>query len=161
MGLMRALLAALACVLFAGCFDFDSAINDAAGVFLRDFIFNAGFFTDSDGSPGSGRARFVISASNTGQPDGTNPKNPANSPIAITSPGWYTFEHHFHETSGFLAADLSIYDARRTMIHQWIISTGECMYRFGTPTSPVATPPRDNCIALASVPVPLGAAFTW
>ncbi len=44
-------------------FDFDSAINNSAGTFLRDFIFNAGFFNDLTG-PGAGTNRFVISASN-------------------------------------------------------------------------------------------------
>ena len=35
------------------------------------------------------------------------------------------------------------------------ISTGECMYRHGTDTSPVGTPARLKWIASASVPVAL------
>ena len=42
-------------------FDFSSAINNSAGSFRRDFVFNAGFYNDTDAT-GSGN-RFVISAS--------------------------------------------------------------------------------------------------
>jgi hypothetical protein len=38
-----------------------------------------------------------------------------------------------------------------------IISTGVCIYRFGTLTKPAATPAREIWIALASVPVGLEA----
>src|SRR5688572_2680338 len=43
-------------------FDFSSAINTQAGAHRRDFIFNAGFYNDTDGSPGSGTNRFIVSA---------------------------------------------------------------------------------------------------
>jgi hypothetical protein len=112
-------------------FDFDSAINNAAGTFQRDFIFNAGFFDDADGSPGSGTARFVISASHTGQPGCTCAKNPANAPIAIATAGWFTFEHHFHSRAGLLAVDMSIFDAARTLVKTWKLRTTDLISATG------------------------------
>lgn len=102
-------------------FDFSSAINDNNGNFLRDFIFNAGFYNDSDGSPGSGTNRFIISASNNSQPGSAYAKNPARDPFAIDATGWYSFEQHFYENSGFLWVDLSIFDATDTLINSWSI----------------------------------------
>ena len=56
-------------------FDFSSAVSTPAGGHLRDFVFNGGFYNDTDVT-GSG-PRFVISASN----DAAGwPKNPARSP---------------------------------------------------------------------------------
>lgn len=103
-------------------FDFDSAINNSAGTFQRDFIFNAGFYNDSDASPGSGTNRFVISASNNSQPGSAYAKNPGRAPIAISTTGWYTFEHHFYDNAGVLAVDLSIFDAANVLINTWTLS---------------------------------------
>jgi len=104
-------------------FDLSSAINNAAGTFLRDFIFNAGFYDDTDASPGSGTDRFVISASNNSQPGSAFAKNPGNGPIAISTTGWYTFAHHFYENAGFLAADMSITDSSNAVVNTWTITT--------------------------------------
>ena len=103
-------------------FDFDSAINNNLGTFQRDFIFNAGFYNDTDGSPGSGTNRFVISASNNSQPGSAFAKNPGRNPIAISTTGWYTFEHHFYDNSGVLAVDLNIYDAASILVNSWTLS---------------------------------------
>jgi hypothetical protein len=89
---------------------------------LRDFIFNAGFFNDSDGSPGSGTNRFIISASNNSQPGSAYAKNPARGPIAIAQTGWYTFEHYFYDDGGVLAVDMSIYTAGGTLVNSWTLS---------------------------------------
>ncbi len=60
-------------------FDFSSAINNAGGTHLRDFIFNAGFYNSLDlTGPGAGTDRFVISASNNSQPGSAFAKNPGN-----------------------------------------------------------------------------------
>lgn len=104
-------------------FDFDSAINCAAGSYLRDFIFNVGFYHDSDGSPGSGSARFVISASTKSQPDEADSKNPGRAPIAISTTGWYTFEHHFFDHAGLLVVDMSISGATGSLLKTWKIRT--------------------------------------
>jgi hypothetical protein len=102
-------------------FDFSSAINNAAGTFLRDFIFNAGFYNDGTG-PGANTNRFVISASNNSQPGSAYAKNPARDPIAISTTGWYTFEHHFYENAGVLAVDMSILDSSNTLVNSWTLS---------------------------------------
>ena len=104
-------------------FDFDSAINNSLGAFNRDFIFNAGFYNSGDlTGPGAGTDRFVISASNNSQPGSAYAKNPGRSPIAISTTGWYTFEHHFYDNAGVLAVDLSIYDASHLLINSWTLS---------------------------------------
>lgn len=102
-------------------FDFSSAINNAAGTHLRDFIFNAGFYDDATG-PGAGTDRFVISASNNSQPGSAFAKNPAMSPIAISTTGWYTFEHKFYDNAGVLAVDMSIYDSSSALVNAWTLS---------------------------------------
>jgi hypothetical protein len=112
-------------------FDFDSAINNAAGTFLRDFIFHAGFYNHSDGSPGSGSARFVISTSNRGQSGIADPKNPRKSPIAISTTGWYTFAHHFYGHAGLLTVDMSIFDASGAPVNTWTIRTSERIFATG------------------------------
>ena len=102
-------------------FDFSSAINNSLGTHLRDFIFNAGFYNDADG-PGANTNRFVISASNNAQPGDAYAKNPARSPIAISDTGWYTFQTHFYDNLGTLAADLSIYTAADVLVNTWTLS---------------------------------------
>lgn len=105
-------------------FDFSSAINNAAGTHLRDFIFNAGFYNSADlTGPGAGTNRFVISASNNSQPGSAYAKNPAKSPIAIATSGWYTFEHHFYDNAGVLAVDMSIFNSSNSLINTWTLST--------------------------------------
>ena len=104
-------------------FDFDSAVNKQDGTFLRDFIFNAAFFSSTDVTgPGAGTNRFVISASNNSQPGSAYAKNPARDPIAITTSGWYTFEHTFRDDAGVLAVDLQIYDETNALVNSWTLS---------------------------------------
>jgi len=100
-------------------FDFSSAINNALGTHNRDFIFNGGFYNDTDASPGSGTSRFIISASTNSQPSSAFAKNPSNGPIAISTTGWYTFEHHFYDNAGVLAVDMSIKDSSNVLVNSW------------------------------------------
>jgi len=102
-------------------FDFDSAISNSLGGFKRDFIFNGGFYNDATG-PGANTNRFVITASNNSQPSGANARNPDRNPIIIDDTGWYTFQHHFYNNGGVLAADLSIYTAGSTLVNTWTLS---------------------------------------
>src|SRR5688572_25175223 len=81
-------------------FDWSSAINNPNCDHRRDFVFNAGFYTDSD-STGTG-PRFVISASTNATRSGAFPKNPAKMPYTILVEGWYTFEHRFRDSFGVL-----------------------------------------------------------
>lgn len=102
-------------------FDFAAAISNNGGTHKRDFIFNAGFYNDATG-PGANTDRFVVSASNNSQPGSAYAKNPARDPIAISTTGWYTFEHHFYDNAGVLAVDLSIYDSSDALVHSWTLS---------------------------------------
>jgi hypothetical protein len=111
--------------------DFDSAINNSAGNFLRDFIFNGGFYNDSDGSPGSGTNRFIFSASNNSQPGSAFAKNPARDPVAISTTGWYTFEHHFYDNGGVLAVDMSIFDPSNNLVNMWTLTNGDAIAGVG------------------------------
>jgi len=105
-------------------FDFSSAINNASGTFLRDFVFNAGFYNSADVTgPGAGTNRFIISASNNGGRANSFPKNPGRDPFAISSTGWYTFEHHFYENAGVLNVDLSLYEMGGSLLHSWTLGT--------------------------------------
>ena len=105
-------------------FDFSSAINTAAGGHLRDFIFNAGFYGSTDVTgPGGGTDRFVISASNGSQPNNAYAKDPGRNPIAISTTGWYTFEHHFYNNGGTLAVDMKILNASNVLLNTWTLSS--------------------------------------
>ncbi len=102
-------------------FDFSSAINNPSGAFRRDFVFNAGCYTDSV-APGSGN-RFVISASNNAGRGNSFPKNPGRDPFVISSSGWYAFQHRFYDNgSGILAVDLSILDSNGNVLKTWTLS---------------------------------------
>jgi hypothetical protein len=102
-------------------FDWTSAIGTPQCNHRRDFVFNAGFYTDMD-STGAG-PRFVISASNNAGRSSSFPKNPGRDPFSISVEGWYTFEHRFRDNgSGVLAVDLTIKDALGTPLHTWTLS---------------------------------------
>jgi hypothetical protein len=101
-------------------FDWSSAINKPDGTHRRDFVFNAGFYTDTDAT-GSG-PRFVISASTNATRSGAFPKNPGRDPFAITTTGWYTFEHRFYNAGlGVLAVDLRITTLGGAPVHTWTL----------------------------------------
>ena len=101
-------------------FDWSSAIGTPGCDPRRDFVFNAGFYTDTD-TTGSG-PRFVISASNNATRSGAFPKNPGRDPFTITVEGWYTFEHRFRNNAGVLAVDLTIKNAAGLPLHMWTLS---------------------------------------
>jgi hypothetical protein len=102
-------------------FDWSSAISTPAGTHRRDFVFNAGFYNDTDATESS--PRFVISASNNATRSGAFPKNPGRDPFSITATGWYTFEHHFYKIAGsVLAVDLRITELDGTVLKTWTLS---------------------------------------
>jgi len=104
-------------------FDYDSSITTSAGSFLRDFVFNAGFYDSGDNTgAGAGTNRFVISASNNSQPGSAYAKNPAKDPIAIDASGWYTFQQDFTDDAGSLAVIMSILDSGGGLVHQWTLN---------------------------------------
>jgi len=102
-------------------FDFTSAISNISdGNHLRDFIFSGGFYNSADNDgPGGGSDRFVFSASNNSP---GWPRNPARDPFAITTGGWYTFEHHFYDDGGALRVDMNILTSGGALANQWSLS---------------------------------------
>jgi hypothetical protein len=101
-------------------FDWDSAIGTPDCGHRRDFVFNAGFYTDID-MTGAG-PRFVISASNNAGRGSSFPKNPGRMPISIVDEGWFTFEHRFRDQGGVLAVDLTIRDSANVVRGTWTLS---------------------------------------
>ena len=102
-------------------FDWSSAIGTPDCAHRRDFVFNAGFYTDTD-STGSG-PRFVISASNNATRSGAFPKNPGRMPYTVTTEGWYTFEHRFRDNgSAVLAVDLTLKNSVGVPLMMWTLS---------------------------------------
>jgi hypothetical protein len=105
-------------------FDWTSAVNTPQCGHRRDFVFNAGFYTDTDSLTGAG-PRFVISASNNAGRANSFPKNPGRDPFTIYVEGWYTFEHRFRDNGGgVLAVDLTIRDhLTGAPLHMWTLTT--------------------------------------
>ena len=105
-------------------FDWTSAVNTPQCGHRRDFVFNAGFYTDTDLLTGAG-PRFVISASNNAGRANSFPKNPGRDPFTIYAEGWYTFEHRFYAVppapGGVLRVDLTIKKAG-VPLHTWTLS---------------------------------------
>ena len=102
-------------------FDWTSAIGTPQCGHRRDFVFNAGFYTDLV-APGAG-PRFVISASNNAGRSNSFPKNPGRMPYVINVEGWYTFEHRFRDNgAGVLAVDLTIKNAAGVLQMMWTLS---------------------------------------
>jgi len=106
-------------------FDWTSAVNTPQCGHRRDFVFNAGFYTDTDMMTGAG-PRFVISASNNAGRGNSFPKNPGRDPFTIHAEGWYTFEHRFYAVpptaGGVLRVDLTIKNAAGMPLHTWTLS---------------------------------------
>jgi hypothetical protein len=102
-------------------FDWSSAIGTPTCGHRRDFVFNAGFYTDTD-TTGAG-PRFVISASTNAGRGSSFPKNPGRMPYTINVEGWYTFEHRFRDNgAGVLAVDLTIKNAAGVPLMMWTLS---------------------------------------
>ena len=107
-------------------FDWTSAVSTPNCAHRRDFVFNAGFYTDTDSTGGG--PRFVISASNNTGRGNSFPKNPGRDPFPIFVEGWYTFEHRFYAVpptpGGQLFVDLTIKHAlTNTPLHMWTLTT--------------------------------------
>jgi hypothetical protein len=102
-------------------FDWSSAINMPDCEHRRDFVFNAGFYKDTDAT-GSG-PRFVISASNNADRPNAFPKDPGRMPYTVSVEGWYRFEHRFRDTGmGVLAVDLTLKNSGGVPLMMWTLS---------------------------------------
>ena len=105
-------------------FDWDSAVSDSSGAFLRDFVFNAGCYTSPE-------PHFTISAGMNAGRGSSYPANPDHDPFTISTSGWYTFKHRFHNDGGVLAVELSIADAGGSVLHTWTLSAGDAIAGVG------------------------------
>jgi hypothetical protein len=104
-------------------FDWDVALQDNTGNFVRDFVFNGGYY-DQTSMTGSG-PRFVFSAGNNAGRPNSYPEDPSHDPFAITTSGWYTFQHHFQDDNGVLRVDMTILDANGNVEKTWTINSGD------------------------------------
>jgi hypothetical protein len=103
-------------------FDWISAINNNAGGFLRDFVFNVGEMPDgfhiqtSTNSTRSGANPFFPC------PSPNTPPNTCRPPVVISTSGWYTFRHTFRDNAGNLAVDFDIFlhGSSTPVLHQTI-----------------------------------------
>ena len=91
--------------------DWISAINNNAGTFLRDFVFNigttpTGYIVQS--STNSGRSGANPN-SPCPSPNSANPPNTCRPPVLINNSGWYTFRHTFRDSAGTLTVDFDIF----------------------------------------------------
>ena len=102
-------------------FDWSSAVSTSDCGFLRDFVFNVGFYigTQTCTIGGDRGARFLINGSTNASRSGANPCAP--SAIAVTSSGWYTFTHRFTERDGVLVGTLTVQGAG--VSQSWTLST--------------------------------------
>jgi hypothetical protein len=92
--------------------DYSVALNDNSlpnPGFVQDFVFNMGFYDDASTNPGASSRRFIISGSNNANRPGADPANQARSPVAVTAPGWYIFQHKFYPEGNNLYANLTMF----------------------------------------------------
>jgi len=104
-------------------FDFSSAINKPDGSFLRDFVFNVGFYSDGTTGPGAGNDRFIVSTGNNAGRGNSYPSDPGHDPIAIETTGWYTFQDTFLDNGGVLNVQMDILDASNTVVDSWTLGS--------------------------------------
>jgi uncharacterized protein YkwD len=123
-------------------YDWDSAINDQAGAFRRDFVFNVGTPqspTETTTDPGY-YANASTNAFRSGAfpentcPSPADPPNGCRQPVKIRQSGWYTFVHYFHvvtiASSRYLAVDMLILRGNAVVAH-WTIYDKDDVASFG------------------------------
>jgi len=118
-------------------FDFSSAINNATGTFLRDFVFNAGTARSIPADPSGWYINASTNAFRSGAfPQNTCPapstgSNSCRAPLRVTTSGWYTFRHTFRADSGALAVDMDVLNAGGGTLASWTIYSGDAMATVG------------------------------
>jgi hypothetical protein len=103
-------------------FDWDSALSDANGNFLQDYIFNAGTVPAGGDLCGLATApHFTIAASFNSQRGSAFPQNPAFNPQCIAVSGWYTFRHTFlPDSQGNLEVDMDILNSSGATVASYV-----------------------------------------
>lgn len=117
-------------------FDWDTAIQDTSLGFLSDYVFNAGTIPTGfviGASPNAGRSS-TFPSNPCPNPGPTTPPNVCRTPAIITTSGWYTFRHSFHDDgSGKLAVDMTILDSSSNTVASWTIYQGFNVSNVGGP----------------------------
>ncbi|HVT29976.1 MAG TPA: PEP-CTERM sorting domain-containing protein [Lacipirellulaceae bacterium] len=104
-------------------FNYISAVSKTDGSHLRDFAFVVGGYTSSDlTGPGAGTDRFIVNGQTNSGRSSSYPKDPSKSPVAVSTAGWYTFEHVFSDNAGVLSVDLNLYDPGNSLVSTWTLS---------------------------------------
>lgn len=98
--------------------DLSSAINNSDGDFLRDFVFNVGFYDDARPVGTANTDRFLINTGNNASAD--TPVSNAGA-VAIEDTGWYTFEHRFFDNGGVLNTQFNVFDSSDVLVNSWIL----------------------------------------
>jgi hypothetical protein len=116
-------------------FDYSSAINNAAGDFLRDFGFNVATGPDPTGNvPCTG---WIATAGTNVNRTGASPYNPAFTPQCISNPGWYTFKHTFYAEGNNLKVRMEIIPVgSATATATWTVTSGDLIVT-GDPSTSV------------------------
>jgi len=114
-------------------FDFSSAINDAGGSFLQDYVFNVGTGDPNQPNPCSSPAGgFVVAASTNAFRSGASPYDPGHDPFCVATSGWYTFKHTFKDVGGSLQVLMQILPAGSNVpLHSWTITPGHAITELG------------------------------
>ena len=88
-------------------FDYSSALNPIGAGFLQDFIFHV--------SKDSSQNQLLVGGSNNTNFDPRQDLENLNS-YAVSTSGWYIFEHAFRNDGGALVGDLNLYDAGENLL---------------------------------------------
>lgn len=90
-------------------FDFSVAANGSDNLHQRDFIFHVGRVADG---------RLLVNADNNTYGGGVPNQFVlmGGTPYAVTTAGWYTFQHIFYEDGGVLAVDMNLIDAQGNVL---------------------------------------------
>jgi len=105
-------------------FDYTSAVNNAAGGFMRDFGFNVATGPDLHGNLTC--TGWIATAGNNVNRSGADAYNPAFNPQCIPDSGWYTFKHTFYADGNNLKALMEIVDVDTSaVVADWIVTSGD------------------------------------
>jgi hypothetical protein len=116
-------------------FDYSSAINNAAGGFLRDFGFNVATGPDPNGNLTC--TGWIATAGTNVNRTGASPYNPAFTPQCISNPGWYTFKHTFYAEGNNLKVRMEIIPVgSATATATWTVTSGDLIVT-GDPSTSV------------------------
>ena len=118
-------------------FDYSSAVNNAAGTFMRDFGFSVATGPDPHVvNPVLCPNGWIATAGNNINRSGADTYNPAFDPQCISGSGWYTFKHTFYADGNNLKALMEIIDVdTSTVVADWTITSGDLIVGADASTS--------------------------